>query len=161
MSAPPALVMIALLGASPAFASNGEWQAVPLPQVSGPLQGPGPARPSLQKVPAGTALADHGYEVNEYLVTERPFQRREHVLDRTAVRVPLGDRGFRKNILEVLQDDEAFLDHASFRRPQDGQRRRAACPLEQPLRTGTSDVDDVKVDITTPPLQLEENLEPL
>lgn len=63
------VIVVALLGTSPALGNDGEWKAVPLPDVSGPLQRPGPARPSLQKVPAGTALADYDYEVAEYLVT--------------------------------------------------------------------------------------------
>src|SRR5690606_18442589 len=111
-----------------------------------------------QRLPLLGSLVHHKAVATD---PERAFERRQHALDRAAVRVLLGDRGFRKDILEVLQNDEAFLDHASFGGPQDRQRRRAAGPIQQPLWTGTRDVDDVKVDFATTALQLEEDLETL
>jgi hypothetical protein len=58
---------LALLGI--VVATVAEAQTTPHPTVSAPVTGPGAMFPGLQRVPAGTGLADHKYVVTEYFVS--------------------------------------------------------------------------------------------
>jgi hypothetical protein len=60
-------IVIMLLAA--ATAVSAQTQTAPLPTVSAPVTGPGAMFPGLQRVPAGTGLADHKYIVTEYFVS--------------------------------------------------------------------------------------------
>lgn len=58
------LVLLVAANAAPAGA-----ETTPIPTVSSAITGPGAMFPGLQRVPAGTGLADHGYIVTEYFVS--------------------------------------------------------------------------------------------
>jgi hypothetical protein len=62
----PLFVTLGVLAATVAFAQT---QTTPIPTVSAPVTGPGAMFPGLQRVPAGTGLADHKYKVTEYFVS--------------------------------------------------------------------------------------------
>jgi alpha/beta hydrolase family protein len=61
--------MLALVFLAAATAASAQTQAAPHPAISAPVTGPGAMFPGLQRVPAGTGLADHGYVVTEYFVS--------------------------------------------------------------------------------------------
>ena len=46
-----------------------QTQTAPVPMVVGPVMGPGPMFPGLQRVPPGTGLSDRGYVVKEFFVS--------------------------------------------------------------------------------------------
>ena len=52
-----------------ATAASAQTQTAPIPTISAPITGPGAMFPGLQRVPAGTGLADHKYLVKEYFVS--------------------------------------------------------------------------------------------
>jgi hypothetical protein len=60
------LVLVLLAAAT---AVSAQTQTAPHPTVSAPVTGPGAMFPGLQRVPAGTSLADHKYVVAEYFVS--------------------------------------------------------------------------------------------
>jgi hypothetical protein len=60
------LVLVLLAAAT---AVSAQTQTAPHPTVSAPVTGPGAMFPGLQRVPAGTGLADHKYVVTEYFVS--------------------------------------------------------------------------------------------
>ena len=60
------LVLMLLAAASVASAQT---QTAPHPTISAPVTGPGAMFPGLQRVPAGTGLADQKYVVTEYFVS--------------------------------------------------------------------------------------------
>lgn len=66
MSQRVVLMWLVLLATATAFAQT---QTAPNPEVSAPVAGPGPMFPGLQRVPAGTGLADQKYIVREYFVS--------------------------------------------------------------------------------------------
>ena len=86
---------------------------------------------------------------------------RQHVFHRTPVRVALGDRMFRIDVLEVLQDDQAFLDDVSIGRFQHRQCRGAAGLFQQPVGTLLGDVDHLEVDFVAAALQRQQDVQPL
>ena len=59
-------LVVVLLAAATALA---QAQTAPIPTVSMPVTGPGAMFPGLQRVPAGTGLADQKYVVREYFVS--------------------------------------------------------------------------------------------
>lgn len=59
-------VVLVLLASATAFAQT---RTAPHPTISAPVTSPGAMFPGLQRVPAGTGLADHGYVVKEYFVS--------------------------------------------------------------------------------------------
>ena len=95
------------------------------------------------------------------LGAELALQPRHHVFHGTPVRVSLGNGGLREDILQVLQDDHAFLEDAPIGRLQDRQRRRAAGFLQEPVRPGLRDVDDAEVDLLPQALERQQDLQPL
>jgi hypothetical protein len=60
------LALVLLVAATTASAQT---QTPPHPTVTAAITGPGAMFPGLQRVPAGTGLADHGYVVSEYFVS--------------------------------------------------------------------------------------------
>ena len=60
------LVLVLLAAAT---AASAQTQTAPHPTISAPVTGPGAMFPGLQRVPAGTGLADHKYVVAEYFVS--------------------------------------------------------------------------------------------
>jgi hypothetical protein len=60
------VLVLGVLAPSIAFAQT---QTTPIPMVSAPVTGPGAMFPGLQRVPAGTGLADQKYVVKEYFVS--------------------------------------------------------------------------------------------
>jgi hypothetical protein len=60
---------LALMLLATATAASAQSQTAPHPTISAPVTGPGPMFPGLQRVPAGTGLADHKYVVTEYFVS--------------------------------------------------------------------------------------------
>jgi len=62
----PMLVLVFFAAATAAFAQT---QTAPHPTISAPVTGPGSMFPGLQRVPAGTGLADHKYASTEYFVS--------------------------------------------------------------------------------------------
>jgi len=60
------IVLVLLAGAT---AASAQTQTAPHPTISAPVTGPGAMFPGLQRVPAGTGLADHKYVVKEYFVS--------------------------------------------------------------------------------------------
>jgi hypothetical protein len=58
--------LLVLLAAATGSAQN---QIAPNPTISAPVTGPGAMFPGLQRVPAGTSLADQKYVVKEYFVS--------------------------------------------------------------------------------------------
>ena len=66
------LVVLVLLAAATALVpaqSQGQTQTAPNPAISAPVTGPGAMFPGLQRVPAGTGLADQKYSATEYFVS--------------------------------------------------------------------------------------------
>jgi hypothetical protein len=62
------MLVIVLLAAATALA-QGQTQTAPNPTIGAPVTGPGPMYPGLQRVPAGTSVADMKYSVTEYFVS--------------------------------------------------------------------------------------------
>jgi len=60
------IVLMLFAASTAAFAQT---QTAPHPEISAEITGPGTMFPGLRRVPAGTGLADHAYEVKEYFVS--------------------------------------------------------------------------------------------
>jgi len=94
-------------------------------------------------------------------VAEITLHAHEHVLDRTPVRIALRNRSAGHRVVEVLQDDETFLQHPVRVDLERGQRRRAGRLLQQPIGPRLRDVDHLEAHRVGQALQREQDLEPL
>ena len=60
------LILILFLACATVAAQT---QIAPVPILIGPVTGPGPVFPGLQRVPPGTGLSDRSYVVKEFFVS--------------------------------------------------------------------------------------------